>query len=129
MNGIVSGHSNARGTNALYIRASVCMHNAFTHHKSYTHILVCLCLNLCTSTNEKRDDLGMALLCCHMKRGPLYMKQLRRCIQYMGRLVYMLSMKEEKDAKMAITTPLRLCHNVPCRFMRGLHDIGCLARN
>ena len=43
--------------------------------------------------------------------------------------VYMLSIKEEKDAKMAITTPLRLCHNVSCRFMRSSRDIACSARH
>ena len=78
--------SNTRATNALHIRASVCMHNAVTHHNPCTHVQVCLCLKLCTSFNEKSDDLVMAHLCCHVKRGPLYIKQFRWCIQYMGRL-------------------------------------------
>ena len=125
---IVSAHSNTQATNALYITVSVCMHNSCIHHEPCTHILVCSCLKLCTSTSEKRNDLSMALLYCHVKRGHLYIKTIKEIHTIHGKTVYMLSMKEDKDAKTTITTLLRLCNYVPCRFMRGLHDIGCSAR-
>ena len=76
------------------------------HHKPCTHILVCPCLTVCTSINEKRDDLSMALLYCYVKRGHLYIKTIKEMHTIHEKTVYMLSMKEDKDAKTAITSLL-----------------------